>query len=118
MSNFFSIPFLFGLTVPQQVIAFVCKSSNDAGDEKKLSMYNLCPTCSILAVYPLTVVCVPVTERVARFLSLPKYHSQIINISLRTTQLVQLYSKPLVFFWYILLDDASTSEEHNDFINC
>jgi hypothetical protein len=46
--KFFSIPFLFGLTVLQQFIVLVCKLSE--GDEKKLSMYNLCRTFSILAV--------------------------------------------------------------------
>ena len=39
----------------------------------KLSMYKLCPTCSILAASPVTVACAPVKEEVACFLSLPKY---------------------------------------------
>ena len=36
--KFFGISFLLGLTVPQQFIFLVCKSSNNNGDEKKLSM--------------------------------------------------------------------------------
>ena len=71
--RFFSIPFLFCLIVPQQFIVLVCKLLNNAEDEKKLSMYSLCYTCSILASSPVTVTCVAVMEGVTRFLSLPKY---------------------------------------------
>jgi len=71
--EFFGIHFLFGLTVPQQFIVLVCKLSNDAGDEKKLPMYNVCPTCPFAAASPVTVACVAVMERVTCFLSLSKY---------------------------------------------
>ena len=46
--HLFGIPFLFGLTFPQQFIVLVCRLSNNAGHEKKLSMYNVCSTCSSL----------------------------------------------------------------------
>ena len=71
--KFFGMHFMFGLTVPQQFIVLVCKSSNDAGDGKKLSMYSLCPTCPLLAASPVTFACVAVLEGVTCFLSLPKY---------------------------------------------
>ena len=64
--------FYLVLTVPQQFIVLVCKLSNNTEDEKKLSTYTLCPTCSILAVSPVTVTCVAIMEGVACFLSLPK----------------------------------------------
>ena len=115
--EFYSVPFLlFGLTVPQQFIVLICKSSNNAGDENRLSTYNSCLTCSILAANPVTVACVAVMEGVAHFLSLPKY--TVISIPYGITQLVVLYPKPLVFLWYILFEDDSTFEGHNDFINC
>ena len=76
-----------------------------------------CVTCSILAVSPVTVACVAVMEGVTHFLSLPKY-TVIISIPSRITQLVMLYPKPCVFLWYILFEDDSTFEGHNDFINC
>jgi hypothetical protein len=115
--KFYSVPFLFGLTVPRQFIVLLCKSSNNVSDEKKLSTYNLCLTCSILAAHPVTVACVAVVEGVAHFPSLPKY-TIIISIPSRITQLVVLYPRPLVFLWYILFEDDSTFEGHNDFINC
>jgi len=71
--KFFGIPFLFGLTVLQQFNVLVCKWSNNGGDEKKLSMYNLCPTYSFLAASPVMFACVAVWEGVTCFLSLPKY---------------------------------------------
>jgi hypothetical protein len=60
--KFFSISFLFGLTVPQQFIVLVCKLSSNAADEEKLSFYNLCPTSSTLAVSPVTVACAAVMK--------------------------------------------------------
>ena len=66
--KFFSIFFLFGLTVLQRFIVSVCKLSD--GDENKLSMYNLCRTFSILAVSPVTVAREAVMEGITRFLSL------------------------------------------------
>jgi len=45
-------------------------------------------------------------------------HSHIVNTYLRITELVEFYHKLLVFLWYILFEDDSTSEEHNDLINC
>jgi len=115
--KFYSVPFQTGLTVPLKFIVLVRKSSNIAWDEKKLSVYNLCLTCSILAVSPVTVACVAVVEGVAHFPSLPKC-TVIIGIPSRITQLVMLYPKLLVFLWYILFEDESTFEGHNDFINC
>jgi hypothetical protein len=66
--KFFSIPFLFGLTVLHQFIVSVCKLPD--GDENKLSMYNLCRSFSILAINSVTVACVAVMEGVTSFLSL------------------------------------------------
>jgi hypothetical protein len=45
-------PFQFALTVPQQFMALLCKLSNKSGEEKKLSMYSLCPKFSVLVVSP------------------------------------------------------------------
>ena len=53
--KFLRINFLFGLTVPQQFTVFVCKSSNNAGDELMMSKYSLCPLFSFLAAHPVTV---------------------------------------------------------------
>ena len=58
--KFFSIPFRFGLTVPKQFMVFVCILLSNAAYEKKLSIYNLCPTSSILGASPVTVACVAV----------------------------------------------------------
>lgn len=49
------INFLFGLTVPQQFIFLVHKSSNNSGDEVIMPTYSLCPMFSIVAARPVTV---------------------------------------------------------------
>ena len=55
------MPHLFGLTVPQQSIRLFAKSSNNSGEGKKLSMYNLWPCPSIFLVISVTVAWVAVT---------------------------------------------------------
>jgi hypothetical protein len=66
------IPFLFGLTVPQQFIFFLAKLSNKSGEEKKLSMYNLWPRPSTLLVRSVTVAWVAVMSCVTHCQSFPK----------------------------------------------
>lgn len=41
------MPFGFGLTVPRQFVVLLCKLSSSFGNEKKLSVYTLCPTFSV-----------------------------------------------------------------------
>ena len=104
--NFFGIPFVFGLTVPQQCIVLVCKSSNNAGDEWKLPMQKLCPTCSFLAASLVTVACVAVIEGVAHFLSLPKYVVILIVYSLESYNLQNFIPNHLCFFGIYCLNMA------------
>ena len=67
------MPLLFALTVPQQYICFLAKSSNNAGEEKKLSMYNLWPCPSTFLVSSVTVAWVAVKCCAVRCLSFPSY---------------------------------------------
>jgi hypothetical protein len=117
MPKILQCPFSVWSNSPTAVYCLVCKSSNNAWDEKKLSTFNLCLTCSVLAASPVTVACVAVMEGVTHFLSLPKY-TVVISMPTRITHLVVLYPKPLVFLWYILFEGDCTFEGHNDFINC
>jgi hypothetical protein len=41
----------------------------------------------------------------------------LLCISLRITQLVDFYLKPLVFLWYILFENDPSFKQHNDFIS-
>src|SRR5215469_17967947 len=66
------MPFLCSLTVPQQEIFFLAKSSNRSGEEKKLSMYSLWPTPSTHLVRLVTVAWVAVRCCAALCLSLPR----------------------------------------------
>jgi hypothetical protein len=52
--------FLCGLTVPQIKMFFWAKSSYRSGEEKKLSIYSLCPNPSTPFVRLVTVLCVAV----------------------------------------------------------
>jgi len=54
------MPFLCGLTVPQEEIFFWAKSSNRSGVEKKLSMYSLWPNPSTTLLRLVTVAWVAV----------------------------------------------------------
>jgi hypothetical protein len=50
IQKFIGMPFLFCLTVPQQFVMLVWNQSNYSVDGKKLSMYNMCSTVSVLVV--------------------------------------------------------------------
>jgi hypothetical protein len=73
------ITVLFGLTAPQHFILLVHTSSHNAEDE--LSMYNMCATFLVLAVSLVTVASVPLIDRGASFLPLPK-HTVILYVGL------------------------------------
>ena len=71
MSKILWHPFSIQSNSPTAVYFLVCKLSD--GDEKILSMYNVCPTFSILTESSVTVTCVSVMEGVTCFPSLPAY---------------------------------------------
>ena len=92
------MPFLFGLTVPQQQIGFFAKSSNNSGEEKKLSMYNLWSRPSIFLVSSVTVAWVAVTCYAVHCLSFPRYTFMSYVYSVESQSLNILMPKRLRFF--------------------
>ena len=91
------MPFLFGLTVPQQQICFFTKSSNNSGEEKKLSMYNLWPCPSIFLVNSVTVAWVAVVLCCALSV-LPQVYVHVIRVSSRVTKIENFDAETLAFF--------------------
>jgi hypothetical protein len=85
--NSVTITLQFDLTVPQQLMAFICKWSVKSGEGKKLCIYSLCPKCSILIVSSVTVARVAVIVAVAHFLSLPKYTDMLCVYPLKSHNL-------------------------------
>ena len=65
--------FLLVYTVLHEFILCLSKSSKSLGNEKKLSIYILCPNSSTLQVKCLTVACVAIMSSVAECESVPKY---------------------------------------------
>ena len=108
------MPLLFALTVPQQYICFLAKSSNNAGEEK-LSMYNLlaCPT---FLVSSFTVAWVAV--KCCALSVLPQVHFHVIRVSSRVTKFENFDAETLAFLWYILLENNPSFEGNNNFIYC
>jgi hypothetical protein len=66
-------PLPVGLTIPQQQICFMAKSSNKLEEEKWLSMYNLSPHPSVFLVSSVTMAWVAVKCGATRCLFFPKY---------------------------------------------
>ena len=104
------MPLLFALTVPQQYICFLAKTSNNAGEEKKLSMYHLlaCPSTSLVSF--VTVAWVAVKCCAVRCLSFPRYTLSYVY-PVESQSLKILMPKRLRFFGIYCLKTTLSLKE-------
>lgn len=112
LSKLLGITFLSGLTIPQQFIVLLCKSSNSTGDEVHVQfvshIFSPCNTSGYN--------CISSYHWETCFLSLLEYsHIYIGLYRLELHSCNFFYLQPFVFLWYILFENDSTFHEHNNF---
>ena len=112
-SRSLGMPFLFSLTVPQEIF-FWAKSSKRSGEEKKLSTYSLWPNRSTPLVRFVTVAWVAVRCCAALCLYRGKHSCHVYPVESHCLNIFM--PKRLRFFWMYCLNNNPSLEFHNDFI--
>jgi hypothetical protein len=115
LSELHSIPIQFCLTVPQQLIAFGCRSSHKSGEEKNVHIkfmakpfhyFNETSYCFVCSYHLLCCIWLS-------FPSIRSYHAHILSVASHVTQFINLNTKVFMFLRNLLLENNSPFEQYS-----